>query len=52
MIEEKLKMAAEQLPVPQSTFKHVAEKAAQKDSALRERVSERIMRGIIAVKDE
>lgn len=52
MIEEKLKIVAEQLPVPQSTFKDVVEKAAQKESALRERISERIMRCLIAVKNE
>lgn len=30
MIEEKLKIAAEKLPVPQTTFESIAEKAAQK----------------------
>mgnify|MGYP003292487042 CR=1 FL=1 len=52
MIEEKLKMAAEKLPVPQTTFKNILERAAQKESALRERISERIMRCLIAVKNE
>lgn len=29
MIEEKLKVSAEKLPVPQSTFEHVVERATQ-----------------------
>lgn len=29
MIEEKLKMAAEKLPMPQTTFKNILERAAQ-----------------------
>lgn len=30
MIEEKLKKAAQELPEPQSTFKNILERAAQK----------------------
>lgn len=52
MIEEKLKIAAEKLPVPQTTFESIIERAAQRDRALRKRVSERIMRCLIAVKNE
>lgn len=54
MIEEKLKIAVEQLPVPQTSFKSIVERAAQKPKEKRrwEGISGQIMRGIISVKDE
>lgn len=40
MIEEKLKMAAEKLPVPQTTFKNILERAAEntKDKCVWKRI--------------
>ena len=54
MIEEKLKMAAEKLPRPQSNFRGIIKIAAPKpkDGALRDRISRRVMRCLIVVKNE
>lgn len=47
MIEEKLKIAAEKLPVPQTSFKSIVERAAQntKDKCARERITMWGLRG-------